>query len=205
MYGIIWYERYGTDLKRILVNMLVTSICWSGIVWFLIVQSLEILRFTVGPFPEPLCLAQLAVKQIIHLQIILTCDAITVVRYVYLFVLKNTSGFQDDFWFLFINLWIVAFCGLTQITFLFLPGTQPLLLYICTGKNQACDWSDGPKKNYLVSISQTINFNSHCSKKLDSVLTSPVLFLLLKSGLAFWYSHQIVVSEIAFSSRGSLS
>jgi hypothetical protein len=167
------------------LNMLVTSFCWSGIVWFLVVQSLEILRFTVGPLPDPLCFAQFAFKQIIHLQTVMICDAITVVRYVYLFVLKNTSGFKDEFWFLFINIWIIAFCGLTQITFIFLPGTQPLVLYICTGKNPAKDWKDGPKKNHLVSISPETTSWSHCTKKLDSFFN---FYLFVKFRIAFWCS-----------------
>ena len=44
MYGIIWYERYGTDLKRILLNMIVSSLSWVGIVWYAILQPLEIIR-----------------------------------------------------------------------------------------------------------------------------------------------------------------
>jgi len=28
LYGIIWFERFGTDSKRTLINQLVASICW---------------------------------------------------------------------------------------------------------------------------------------------------------------------------------
>ena len=52
MYGIIWYERYGTDLKRILLNMLVSSMSWAGVVWYALLQPIEILRYTYGPLPE---------------------------------------------------------------------------------------------------------------------------------------------------------
>ena len=37
-YGIIWYEHYGSDHKRILLNRIVSSICWSGIEYYTVVQ-----------------------------------------------------------------------------------------------------------------------------------------------------------------------
>jgi hypothetical protein len=38
VYFIIWYERYGSDHKRTLLNKLVSSLCWSFFEWFFIVQ-----------------------------------------------------------------------------------------------------------------------------------------------------------------------
>ena len=32
-YGIIWFERFGSDMKRIYTNKMVSSICWSILVW----------------------------------------------------------------------------------------------------------------------------------------------------------------------------
>ena len=52
MYGIVWYEHYGNDLKRILLNMLVSSMSWVGIVWYVLLQPIEMLRYTYGPLPE---------------------------------------------------------------------------------------------------------------------------------------------------------
>ena len=44
-YGIIWYEKYGSDKKRILVNRLLTSLCWTGIVVDIMVTPLDMLRY----------------------------------------------------------------------------------------------------------------------------------------------------------------
>ncbi len=86
---------------------------------------------------------------------VMTCDAITVVRCLFLFVLKNTDRFKDDFWNRFVNIWISAFCCLSQSVFLYLPGRQPLILYICLGKvasNRMSEWTaEGPKKNYILT------------------------------------------------------
>ena len=46
-YGIIWYEKYGTDLKQTLLNKLVSSICWSGIYYFLLCQYSDLLQVYV--------------------------------------------------------------------------------------------------------------------------------------------------------------
>jgi hypothetical protein len=44
IYSIIWFERYGSDNKRPLLNKLVSSICWLGVFWFLVVQPIDVLR-----------------------------------------------------------------------------------------------------------------------------------------------------------------
>ena len=31
LYSVIWFERFGTDLKRTLVNQAVSSMCWCGL------------------------------------------------------------------------------------------------------------------------------------------------------------------------------
>jgi hypothetical protein len=48
-YGIIWYERYGSDKKRILVNRLLTSLCWTGIELYTVIIPLDIVRYVTGP------------------------------------------------------------------------------------------------------------------------------------------------------------
>ena len=38
LYGIIWYERFGSDSKRTLVNQIVSSICYQLIISIIILQ-----------------------------------------------------------------------------------------------------------------------------------------------------------------------
>ena len=42
-YGVIWYDRYGIDMKRTLMNKLVTSICWASII------NIPLLQVPVSP------------------------------------------------------------------------------------------------------------------------------------------------------------
>ena len=51
LYSIIWYEKYGSDKKRTLLNMYATIYCWAAIEFAVLVQILETIRFMVGPLP----------------------------------------------------------------------------------------------------------------------------------------------------------
>ena len=68
---IIWFERYGNDNKRTLINRLVLMICLTIIVFLLSAQPLEIVRFTYGPLPDAVCCYQNIVKSIVFFNIFL--------------------------------------------------------------------------------------------------------------------------------------
>ena len=54
LYGIIWYEKYGNDAKRTLINRLVAFNCWIGIA-YLVLKLADVYRYTVGPLPAWFC------------------------------------------------------------------------------------------------------------------------------------------------------
>ncbi len=47
LYGIIWYERYGTDAKRTLINQLFCSICRYLIIAIIFLQVPVTIRFMI--------------------------------------------------------------------------------------------------------------------------------------------------------------
>ena len=47
--GVIFFEKYGSDKKRTLVNKLLSSICWYVIIWNFSIQAISIYRFSGGP------------------------------------------------------------------------------------------------------------------------------------------------------------
>ena len=55
LYGIIWYEQYGHDLKRTIINKLFASTCWVGIEFILLVIIPDTVRYTLGPYPPFIC------------------------------------------------------------------------------------------------------------------------------------------------------
>jgi hypothetical protein len=72
-------------------------------------------------------------KNTISIQEILYFGIIAVVRYLFIFSVKNPATFQDEFWSFFINILVISFGFLSQVLFACLPGRQPLTFYFCTG------------------------------------------------------------------------
>jgi hypothetical protein len=107
--GIIWFERFGSDLRRIFINRMVSSVCWSILAWFLFIQIPDLTMYFYRPFPEAFCFVHLILRNIIVSQILLFFDVIIVVRYILIFWLKNPLSFHDDFWFRFVNIWVVLY------------------------------------------------------------------------------------------------
>ena len=130
-YGIIWYEHYGTDNKRTLVNKLVSLICRILIQWFIFCQPSDIIRYTFGPLPTIACAFQQIVKSSLKFQILLCFDALQITKFILIFVLKNPSAVQDDFWSIILSIWIVGVSTIQSFITFFVHGRKPLNYYTC--------------------------------------------------------------------------
>jgi hypothetical protein len=56
LYSIIWYERFGLDAKRTIVNKLTSSFCWTGIQFVILVNIPDLGRYIFGPYSTNFCL-----------------------------------------------------------------------------------------------------------------------------------------------------
>jgi hypothetical protein len=134
-FGIIWFEHFGCDQKRTLINRLLTSLCLTGIEFYFVVLPFEIVRHLNGPFDNVTCHFLLLFKNSLSIQVALFTLGISVSRYLYTFYLKNPGRFQDAFWQLFTNMWIVS-CGIiSQFVFVILPGRLPISFYLFSGQD----------------------------------------------------------------------
>ena len=91
-YILIWYERFGSDKKRTLINKLVASLCWNKIAYFSTVHILYVVRFYFGPLPPFLCFWMFVIRKTIIINGIFTLNAMALVRYIFIFWLKNPAG-----------------------------------------------------------------------------------------------------------------
>jgi hypothetical protein len=132
--GIIWFERFGSDQKRTLIIRLLTSVCVTGIEFYLIPLPFEIVRHLYGPFNNATCSFMLIFKTSLSIQVGLFTLGFSVSRYLYIFHLKNPARFQDAFWHFFVNIWVVSFGIISQFVFVILPGRQPISFYLCNAK-----------------------------------------------------------------------
>ena len=128
LYSIIWYEKFGSDKKRTVLNKLVSSICWASICYAIFCQIPLLIRYCKGPLPLWMCYLHIIVSNTITIQLMLFCDAITLLRYLFIFCLKNPSGFCDDFWTSYLNKWIFMFGLVSQIIHIILPGDFSLFV-----------------------------------------------------------------------------
>ena len=88
---------------RTLINKLVASSCWHTIAYNTIGQTAEVVLSLFGPFNRVFCNVQIVWKNICNLQQINLLLAMTVVKYLSIFVLKNPTGIEADFWNFFIT------------------------------------------------------------------------------------------------------
>jgi hypothetical protein len=107
--GVIWYERFGSDLQRIFTNKMVSSVCWSILSFYGFTQLPELVFYLLPGFSESFCFLYLILRNSVVIQITLFLDVIVIVRYAQVFWLKNPLGFKDDFWSFLMNIWIVMF------------------------------------------------------------------------------------------------
>ena len=108
-FGIVWFERFGSDLKRIAINRIMSSLSWTVIVWYIAAQPLDICLYFYRPLPELFCFGLSLLKHALIVQCILFYDSIIIVRFVLIFCLKAPQNFKDDFWYCYINFGIIIF------------------------------------------------------------------------------------------------
>ena len=107
--GMIWYEKYGSDLKRTLTNRLVSSICWCVMESLFAIWLPDLLLYVYRPYPTWACTLHGIFKNAVLLRLMLLFDSIIIVRYIFIFWLKNPLNFDDQFWSTFITFSITFF------------------------------------------------------------------------------------------------
>ena len=152
LYSIIWFDKFGSDKKRTILNMLVSIICWTGIEFNFIIQATEIIRFLYGPLPELYCSLKSILRAAYITQVFLFFDGIACMRYIFIFFLKNPAAFRDDFWCFFINIWVKAFSLIVEIVIHNLLAHHKMNYYICSGLDPTEDFKKPLKMYGVVEI-----------------------------------------------------
>lgn len=55
LYSIIWYEKFGSDCKRTLINRLFVYFWFYPLTWEATLQQLDMVRYIFGPLPRIFC------------------------------------------------------------------------------------------------------------------------------------------------------
>lgn len=128
---IIWFERFSSDKKRTLINQITSVICMVIIIYATLVQGLYSIQFAVGYLPYFICILLTLSKKVLQSILVLLFDAIILIRYIFIFKLKNPAAFKEDFWLVFLLQFVFGFAlGLQWVRY-FIPGSQLFELYFC--------------------------------------------------------------------------
>ena len=152
IYGIVWFEIHGSDKQRILSNKLVSSSCWTVIECGIFVQFPHIIRYIFGPLPQGLCFFLMIMQSAIVSDFLLLFDAMAITKYIIIFVLKNPSKFNNEFWHVFIVIWVKGFSFICQASWHICLSSQPMGFYICSGNNPLNESNPPPKIRGIIEI-----------------------------------------------------
>jgi hypothetical protein len=140
-YGIVWYERFGTDNKRTLINKLLASQCWAFIQYFIICQTVDTIGLLVKGLSSSICFAQVILKNSYKTQFLLFFDSSIFVQYLFIFRVKNPAAVNDDFWSHLVSMWIAGFSFIFNFSKFYIAHRQPINYYICIATLPELDWS----------------------------------------------------------------
>ena len=108
-YGIIWFERFGTDQKRTIINKLVSDSLWIVVIQLPLIMLSDFVRYLLGPLNPHFCFFQVVFKASAFTQILCYFDAMIVAKYALIFWTKNPWSINDDFWSRYVSICIYIF------------------------------------------------------------------------------------------------
>ena len=107
--------------------------CWCLIAHTFLSQLPEALQVIFGPIKIPfICHLLLFTKNIISIQYMSLLMAISLAKYMFIFIHKNYSGRFEDFWCFFTNAATLILSLIFQFAIQFLPGRKSYLFYQCS-------------------------------------------------------------------------
>ena len=91
------------------------------------------LRFIYGPFGEVFCEIHVLTHNMLWPCLLLSLDSMIVLRYVFVFCMKNFAVINDDLLVRVLNLSILFLGMWASLVRRYTPGRFPLHYYLCTG------------------------------------------------------------------------
>ena len=131
LYSIIWFEKYGNDTNRTLLNMFASLYCWALLEFIILVQISETARFLFGPLPGLVCYIQLFLRN--SLVTVLFKNFMAATKYVFVFWLKNPAAFGNEYWCLFICIWSYFFSLVLRTIEFAMSSKMSINYFICAG------------------------------------------------------------------------
>ena len=129
--SLIHFER--NHHFRTLIDQLITSMYWNGILWIFTLQVSTTILYILGPFPTFLCAVDVIYRNVYTMQVLFFLDFIILCRYIFIFHLKNPTALPEDFWKIFINIFSITFSIFSQIVNFSISVKHGTAYYVCLG------------------------------------------------------------------------
>ena len=150
--SIIWYEKYGNDSNRTLLNMFASLYCWAVVEFIILVQIPETARFLFGPLPGFVCHIQVFFRSVSVTVLFMYKNFSAATKYVFIFWLKNPAAFDNEFWCLLICIWVHFFTLVLHISDYTLASKKSIHYYVCAGIEPFAGNTGLPNLNGKVEI-----------------------------------------------------
>jgi hypothetical protein len=131
LFFVIRYEK--NIHRRTILNYFACDFCYVFICSFVLVQTLEIARFIVGPMPNVLCYYQTTMRGILVNSFIFIINFQAIIKYVLIFIWKSPFIFRDDFWYFYIKMLIIFIVIIIQFLIEFFRRFRTFEFYFCAG------------------------------------------------------------------------
>ena len=133
LFGIIYYERNGRFRYRTVLNQLFSSVCLAIFLFVQLIYIPESIRFMIGPLNKTICNILVVLKRILINDILLTFDAIAILRYVFIFQMPNFAVIDDNFIKRCMDITIVMVSAWAACVLQISPGVPSITDYVCAG------------------------------------------------------------------------
>ena len=110
----------------------------------------------MGPLPCIFCFMKTTIRSCYATQGFLYFNVILIIKYMFIFWLKNPAAFPDQFWLIFINVWIKGFSFIFNFVWFYTAEHQIINFYICTGKDPTKDLKKPLNIYNIVEISSIL-------------------------------------------------
>ena len=177
---IIWYERNCDNRYRTVINQIFARFAWYLLAYAWLIYLPEAARFLHGPYNDTFCDAHVILRNILWQCVLLTLNVILILRYVFIFTLKNFAVINDDVLARLLNMSVLLVAIWTAIVKRMTPGKLPLTYYLCSGKDP-----NGEGGNFI-EIPQKYNTGRIV------LIVSAILHLLMTPRI--WY-YQLVTER----------
>ena len=164
--SVIWYERNCGNRFRTVINQIFSATHWYLLLYTLLVYLPDGIRFLYGPYGETFCNIHGFIQNVLWASTLLSVDTMLVLRYIFVFHMRNFAVVNDDLLARILNLsiWTISVWGyvVRRLT----PGNIGMFYQMCSGMDPNAGIEGGNHLGVLtkyrsVRVIEVVSFALH--------------------------------------------